>query len=305
MGHKSFAVPHRLHPAQGIAQDQAEASRVVEAKVKGSGTSFYWAMRFQSLEKRRALFAIYAFCRAVDDIADSNKTSNNKMRALKMWRRHIDCLFEGCPRESITRALQPALRDYGLKKQAFVDVIAGMEMDAKRPIVAPLHKTLVLYCSRVASAVGLLCIRVFGVQGGQGKAVAFSLGPALQLTNILRDLREDAAAGRLYLPRELLKKHGIRGRNPIKILENPKIESVCDEVVIWAEKHFAQAEIALANCKKQSIRPATIMKNVYKKNLLRLQSRGFTPAAIARPESAWQKFIRKTEKFCIALKSLS
>lgn len=304
MGRKSSAASCRPNQGHCAARDQARAFRAVEDRVKASGTSFYWAMRFQPLEKRRALFAIYAFCRAVDDIADSKETSKKKLRELKIWRQHINRLFQGCPQEPITQALQPALREYRLEKKAFVDVIAGMEMDAKQSIVAPSRKNLVLYCSRVASAVGLLCIRVFGVCGAQGRDVACSLGPALQLTNILRDLKEDAAAGRLYLPRELLKKHGIRGHDPIKILENPRIEYVCDEIVVWAEKHFAQADIALSGCITKSVRPAFIMKNVYKKNLSRLKSRGFAPTTISYPERTWVKFIIKFEKFFIALKSL-
>ncbi|HXV74346.1 MAG TPA: presqualene diphosphate synthase HpnD [Sphingomonadales bacterium] len=292
--------------AEASPKDKGAAiARAVEEKVKASGTSFYWAMRFQPAEKRRALFAVYAFCRAVDDIADSPAQASVKAKALKAWRREIENLFKGKPGNVITRALQPALKEYTLEKKAFLALIEGMEMDAAGPIVAPSWKILDLYCARVACAVGLLCIRVFGEGGKEGKAVADALGRALQLTNILRDLKEDAATGRLYLPRELLAKHGIKERRPEKVLTHPGIEPVCGEILALAEKEFARAERAIAKCDPKAIRPAAVMKDVYKSNLTRLKARGFSPKAIAKPENALAKPVRKIEKLFIALKSLA
>jgi len=282
-----------------------EAALIVEARVKASGTSFYWAMRFQPEAKRRALYAIYAFCREVDDIADSKATPAEKTKRLTAWRREIENLFRDKPGHVITRALESALKDYKLERKAFLALIDGMEMDAKGPIVAPSRKTLDRYCARVASAVGLLCIRVFGEAGGEGRALADSLGRALQLTNILRDLNEDAAVGRLYLPRELLARHGIRHRSPESVLRHPALEAVCLDLAALAEKEFARAEAALLTCDAAAVRPAAVMKDVYKKTLARLKKRGFAPAAVRLPDPAFAKPVRKIEKLFIALKSLA
>jgi presqualene diphosphate synthase len=282
-----------------------DAALAVEARVKASGTSFYWAMRLQPKAKRRALYAVYAFCREVDDIADSKAPRAKKIASLERWRAHIENLFRGKPANLIARALRPAIKDYRLGKQAFLAIIAGMEMDAKGPIVAPSWRTLDLYCARVASAVGLLCIRIFGEGGKEGQAVAETLGRALQFTNILRDLKEDAGTGRLYLPKELLQKHGITERAPAKVLANPKLDPACRELLALAEKEFARAERALSRCDQRAVKPAVIMKDVYRATLARLKVRGFAPEAVNRPDHALSKHARKIEKLFIAIKSLA
>ena len=289
-------------PKSARARDAALA---VEQRVKAAGTSFYWAMRFQPEAKRRALFAVYAFCREVDDIADSNAKPAVKVKRLADWRRAIENLFKGKAANLIARALLPVVKDFKLEKKAFLAIVAGMDMDARGPIVAPPQKTLDLYCARVACAVGLLCIRVFGEAGKEGAMLADALGRALQLTNILRDLRADADTGRLYLPRELLKKHGIRDFAPEKVLRHPKLETVCLEVAALAGAEFERAEEAMARCDARAVRPAAIMKDVYKAALARLRTRGFSPAAVNRPERALSRPARKLEKLFIALKSLA
>ena len=169
------------------------------------------------------LYAVYAFCREVDDIADGERRVEHKLAALADWREEIDALYGGRPQHLVARALrEPALR-YDLRRQDFLAIIDGMEMDAREHIRAPDLATLDLYCGRVASAVGHLSVHVFGDSSDAAHAVAESLGRALQLTNILRDLAEDATRHRLYLPREILDRHGIRGSDPIMVLRHPGI----------------------------------------------------------------------------------
>lgn len=275
-----------------------DATAQVERMVRDAGTSFYWAMRFQPVDKKNAIFAVYAFCRAVDDVADSDAPVKTKTTQLKAWRATIEKLYRGHPSDVITQALVPAKNTFKLEKKAFLAIIDGMEMDARGPIQAPSRKQLDLYCARVASAVGLLCIRIFGESGKEGQELADALGRALQLTNILRDLKEDADWDRLYLPADLLKKHGIKTHEPKKVLAHPNLEAVCRELAEVAEAEFTRAGAVMAKCNAKDIRPARIMKDVYYKTLQRLKKRGWGRDAVQQTKSPVSKF----EKLLIALK---
>src|ERR1700749_1978223 len=184
---------------------------------RASGSSFYTAMRILPRAQRNAMFEIYSFCRLVDDVADSTAPHIERRVKPWEWRRHIDHMFGVRPTADLA-ALAKAVRDFGLRKEDFLAVIDGMEMDAAEDIRAPDWATLDLYCDRVASAVGRLSVRVFGVGEQDGIALAHHLGRALQLTNILRDVDEDAEIGRLYLPREELDKAGIVTTDPLAVL---------------------------------------------------------------------------------------
>ena len=180
----------------------APAARAVQKRA--SSSSFYIAMRLMPVEERDAMFAIYAFCRKVDDIADDGiGTRAERHEKLNSWRRDLAALYEGCVPGQV-RFLAPAVTKYGLRLRDFLTVLDGMDMDVAEDIVAPDLATLDLYCDRVASAVGRLSIKIFGMDEGPGFELARHLGRALQLTNILRDIDEDASIGRLYLPREYL-----------------------------------------------------------------------------------------------------
>jgi presqualene diphosphate synthase len=197
----------------GAAPDDAALREAVRQKVEAAGTSFYWAMRLLPSDRRHGMYAVYAFCREVDDIADELDTPpEEKKRALAVWHDELDALYAGRPQHLVARALSEPVARYALRRQDFHAVIDGMEMDAAADIRAPDLATLDLYCGRVAGAVGHLSVHVFGDSGADAHAVADALGRALQLTNILRDIDEDAQRGRLYLPREILERHGIRGR---------------------------------------------------------------------------------------------
>ena len=182
------------------------------------------AMRILPAPQREAMFALYGFCRAVDDIADERgpATASQRLAELERWRADIAALFAGRAPPHLA-ALDQARRDFDLKQKDFDAVIDGMAMDAAEDIRAPDWATLDLYCDRVASAVGRLSVRIFGLAPEPGDALAHHLGRALQLTNILRDIDEDAAIGRLYLPREALAAAGVTTDEPLKAAADPKL----------------------------------------------------------------------------------
>ena len=241
-----------------------------------SGSSFYAAMRILPREQREAMFQIYSFCRQVDDIADSDGPRPERLAALQQWRDDIEALYKGDP--------PPRLRDYvasvqrfDLKQQDFLAIVDGMEMDVPQDMRAPDLATLDLYCDRVASAVGRLSVRVFGVGEADGILLAHHLGRALQLTNILRDLDEDAAIGRLYLPREALVEAGVTSTDPVKVIFDPAVPKACASLVARARTHFENADEVMRRNPRRVVRAPRIMSKYYRAILERLVARGFAP----------------------------
>ena len=262
----------------------------VRAVVADSGTSFFWAMRLLPAPRRDAMFAIYAFCREVDDIADEPAPMAEKSAGLAAWREEVARLYAGAPTRPTGRALLGPVGAYGLRQEDFLALIEGMEMDAA-DIRAPTMAELELYCDRVACAVGRLSVRAFGATDARAEGVAFSLGQALQLTNILRDIEEDAERGRLYLPRELLAASGIEATDPVEVLRHPSLPAVCDALATVAEGRFAEARAALAHCAGRPMRPARMMMEIYRRTLARLRVRGWSrlgePVTLPKTEKLW------------------
>ncbi len=246
------------------------------AAERASGSSFYTGMRILPREQREAMFEIYAFCRAVDDIADDPGPREGRLAALDDWRRDIDALYTGAAPARLA-GLARAVRDFDLRREDFLAVIDGMEMDVRADIRAPDRATLDLYCDRVACAVGRLSVRVFGMPHEPGLALAHHLGRALQLTNILRDLDEDAAMGRLYLPREALRDSGIISTDPRTVLAHPLLEHACNVIVALAIAEFAAARAIMAGQPRRTVRAPRIMGQAYRLILDRLIARGFYP----------------------------
>jgi phytoene synthase len=245
---------------------------------KASGSSFYLAMRLMPKAQRAAMFAIYAFCRRADDIADDGVgTRAERHRKLEQWRGDIDALYAGAA-PGQAEFLKPAVVAYGLRKQDFLTVLDGMDMDVVEDIVAPDLATLDLYCERVASAVGRLSVKVFGMEEGPGFQLAHHLGRALQLTNILRDIDEDAAVGRLYLPREYLEeKNCCASLDPKAVVAKPEIDTVCRKVAALAHRHYdAAARILSARPEGRLITPR-LMGAVYSEILEISEAAGFAP----------------------------
>jgi presqualene diphosphate synthase len=248
----------------------------IRARVAAASTSFYWAMRLLPEARREAMFAVYAFCREVDDVADSGDPPAMKRTQLAGWRRDIDAIYAGEPQSPLARLLADAVASYGLRREDFLAIIDGMEMDAVADIRAPSLAELDLYCDRVASAVGRLSVRIFGTDIPAADRVAAALGRALQLTNILRDLAEDAARGRLYLPREFLLAEDIAETDPAAVLRHPNLAPVCERLAGVAESRFAEARAEMRSCPRRAMRPAAAMSAVYHAILTRLRRRGWT-----------------------------
>ncbi|MBX9828357.1 MAG: squalene/phytoene synthase family protein, partial [Xanthobacteraceae bacterium] len=244
---------------------------------------------------------IYSFCRLVDDVADSTAPHAERRPQLGQWRRRIEAMYAG-EVPSDLRGLAQAARDFKLQKEDFLAVIDGMDMDAAEDIRAPNWEKLDLYCDRVASAVGRLSVRVFGMAENDGIALAYHLGRALQLTNILRDLDEDAAIGRLYLPAEELRKAGIestdaknldpktldpktldpknldpKNLDPKTALASPRLHQVCEAVALRALSHFKEADAIMARNPRRVVKAPKIMEEVYRVILQGMRTRGWAP----------------------------
>ena len=237
------------------------------------------AMRILPRPQRLAMFEVYAFCRAVDDIADDTHGPRQlrleQLAALALGCRRALCR-RAAPRTGRSRA--SPVETFGLAEADFLAVIDGMEMDVVADIIAPDWATLDLYCDRVASAVGRLSVRIFGIDASEGPPLAHHLGRALQLTNILRDIDEDAALGRLYLPREALLAAGIAATEPAGSARRSRASA--KPVWRWRsarDGHFAAAAAIMARCPRSAVRAPRLMAEAYRLILARLEAQGWSP----------------------------
>jgi squalene synthase HpnD len=253
------------------------ASQAASAKKKATGSSFYLAMRLMPKRERDAMFAVYAYCRRVDDIADDGLgTRAERHERLEAWRYDLEALYGGQKPQRVA-FLAPAVAQFGLRKQDFFTILDGVEMDVAEDVVAPDLATLDLYCERVASAVGRLSIKIFGMEEGPGFELAHYLGRALQLTNILRDIDEDAGIGRLYLPREYLFSAGFKSLDPRMVVSDPRVDGVCRAVAALAHHHYDKAQAILARRPKGRIATPRLMGAVYSEILKATEAQGFVP----------------------------
>jgi len=271
------------------------ASRTSAAR-RASGSSFYAAMRIMPRPQRDAMFEVYSFCRAVDDVADHNGPRPTRLAELTRWRADVDALYSGHEPPRL-RNLATAVRTFALERADFLAIIDGMEMDVVADIRAPDINTLDLYCDRVASAVGRLSVNIFGMTRGDGVALAHHLGRALQLTNILRDLDEDAGIGRLYVPREALLEAGIATTDPALAMMNPALGEACAPLVARAWDHFGEAGAVMRRWPRRVVRTPRIMSTAYQLTLTQLAARGWSaprrPVRVSRPRLIWA-LIRST-----------
>jgi squalene synthase HpnD len=271
--------------AEGVPSSAPDGGQ--EASLPAATSNFYLAMRILPPEQRDAMYAVYAFCRAVDDVADDRVGSREERRAeLDRWRDAIAALYAGRAPARLADLIGP-VRRFELEQADFIAIIDGMQMDVDKDIRAPDLATLDLYCDRVASAVGRLSVRIFGVPRELGPKLAHHLGRALQLTNILRDLDEDAEIGRLYLPREKLVAAGITASEPHVVLASPALVSVCAFIADEAERHFAAANAIIAKSPRATTIAPRLMRDVYHLILLKLKARGWSaPRARVRTPKA-------------------
>lgn len=244
-------------------------------------SSFYWAMRLLPAERRAAMFALYGYCRGLDDIADGPDTPDVKRARLAVIRGAVAALYEtGVALDPSLAALKPAIGRFDLPRAELEALIDGMAMDVDGPPVAPSMETLGLYCRRVAGAVGLLAVPVFGRP--EARDFALLLGEALQLTNILRDVREDAALGRLYLPEEVLDQAHILTRDPLAVAAHPGLKRACALMADLAGRKFAEAEAELARIGRRGLWPAAVMMATYRAQLSLMVRHGWRDEPVPR-----------------------
>ncbi len=268
---------HRYPTGQGGSLlDEIDSRAHVNRVVARSNTSFLWGLRVLPAESRRAMHAIYAFCREVDDIADDPGEIVDKARALGAWREEIARLYDGRPTWPTTRELVRPVHRFELPQREFLAVIDGMEIDAASTVQMQSLDDLLAYCRKVAGAVGMLSVHCLGVPHRPGPQIAEVLGNALQLTNILRDLREDASLQRLYVPLDMLCKHGVDAGPISAIFVEPRFADVCSELADLARKYYAEAERLLAELGWRKMRPVVVVLAIYRETLRRLEDRGWT-----------------------------
>ncbi len=242
-----------------------------------SGSSFYAGMRVLPKAEREAMYAVYAFCRVVDDIADDEIGARaDRAAALDVWRQDIESLYAGGdPGKAVLVA--DAVARFHLDKTDFLAVIDGMAMDVAEDIRWPPFAMLDLYCDRVASAVGRLSVKIFGMPDGDGALLAYHLGRALQFTNILRDVDEDAAIGRVYLSGDHIAAAGIEFTDPVSVVNDPRIDLACRQLTTLAHEHYRAAEAILKRRPPGHLIAPRLMAAVYVKILRRMEAVGWAP----------------------------
>jgi squalene synthase HpnD len=277
-------------PTMTTQADETSSERIA------AGSSFYAAMRILPRAQREGMFEVYSFCRQVDDIADSDGPRDLRLAALQKWRSDLDEVYAGLPPAPL-RALARTVAEFSLEKADFLAVIDGMEMDVISTIVAPDLGTLDLYCDRVASAVGRLSVKIFGMAHDDGIALSHHLGRALQLTNILRDIDEDAGIGRVYLPRETLTEAGVTPLTP-EVVSASVLDIACAPLVAQAKEHFRVSNDIMKRYPRGVVIAPKIMAQAYGAILEKLIARGFaTPRPRVRVSKVrliallvWNKF---------------
>jgi len=242
---------------------------------RAGNSSFYFAMRILPREQREAMFEVYSFCKIVDDIADSEASREWRLKFLAEWRRKIEALYAGRVPPGLEN-LDRVITRFGLRRDDFLAVIDGVEMDAEEDICAPELTKLHVYCDRVACAVGRLSVRIFGMRDHNGILLAHYLGRALQLINILRDIDEDAAVGRLYLPLEALRLAGIDSICPKTVVTDPAIGEACNFLAELAQAHFLKSDEILARFSRRTGRAPRIMQEAYRRMLDDMIQRGWS-----------------------------
>ena len=235
-------------------------------KAAASGSSFYNSFRFLPKDKRRAITALYAFCREVDDVVDDCSDANVARTTLNWWRNEVAAIYTGKPQHPVTQALVPVVKQFRLVQEHFLEIIDGMEMDLDQ-LRYPDFKSLQLYCYRVASVVGLLSVEIFGYSDRQTLKYAHDLGIALQLTNIIRDVGEDARRNRIYLPLDELQQFGVTGEDILRARETEGFRELMAFQIERAQNYYKQALEHLPAVDRKAQRTGLIMAAIYQATL--------------------------------------
>jgi phytoene synthase len=233
-----------------------------QQKAAASGSSFYYSFRFLSPDKRRAITALYAFCREVDDVVDECSDENVARVTLNWWRAEVAAIYQGVPQHPVARALAPLAEQFKLRQEHLLEIIDGMEMDLAHHSYASFTE-LQPYCYRVASVVGLLAAEIFGYTERATLKYAHDLGLAFQLTNIIRDVGEDARRGRIYLPLDELARFGVLPDDIFAARETEGFHKLMQFQVERARRFYQQALAQLPAADKKSQRTGLIMAAIY------------------------------------------
>ncbi len=239
-----------------------------------SGSSFYYSFLFLPSDQRRAITALYAFCREVDDVVDETPDPALARTQLQEWREEIGRLFHGMPQHPVTRALHPMLERYELAEEHFLEIIDGMEMDLDQNRYAS-FKELSLYCYRVASVVGILSAEIFGYRDRHTLRYAHDLGMAFQLTNILRDVGEDARRGRIYIPEDEMARFGVSADDLVRPKDSDALHALFKCQADRARTYYRAAFSRLPEEDRYRQRAALIMAAVYLRLLDEIEAQGF------------------------------
>jgi len=234
-----------------------------QQKAASSGSSFYYSFLFLPPNRRRAITALYAFCREVDDVVDECSDPQIAASKLAWWRQELDNLYAGRPQHPVTQALQAVLPEFSLPQEQLLEIIDGMEMDLHQTRYLD-FKALSLYCYRVASVVGLLAAEIFGHTDRQTLKYAHDLGMAFQLTNIIRDVGEDARRGRIYLPMDELKRFDVSVADILNSRHSENFRKLMEFQIARAEQYYTQAMSLLPAVDRKTQRPGLVMAAIYR-----------------------------------------
>jgi 15-cis-phytoene synthase len=277
-------------PALDVGGAVSGAYEHCEMLTRRASSNFYWGFRLLPHDRRRALCAVYAFCRAADDLADEPGRDTDPRRLLARWHEELERAYAGRPVHPVGVALADTVARFAIPREHFDAVIAGVEMDLDRDRYETWEGDLEQYCYRVAGAVGLVCIEIFGYRDAWARQYAVELGLAFQLTNILRDVADDAQRGRIYLPRADLKRFGCREEDVLVGHCTEAFRQVMAFESARAGEHYGRARFLLAEEDRQSLAPAEAMRLIYEQLLRRIMLRHYDvfgpKVRLTRPEKA-------------------
>jgi phytoene synthase len=260
-----------------------------EQRAAQSRSSFYYSFLFLPDAQRRAITALYAFCREVDDVVDECREPQIARAKLQWWRDEIARAYDGQAQHPVTRALAAYIALYALQREHFLEIIAGMEMDLDG-VSYPDFAALRVYCHRVAGVVGVLAAHIFGYSDARTLEYAEHLGLAFQLTNIIRDVREDAGRGRVYLPREDLTRFGVDAADLRAERTGERLVALLQFQTQRAREYYQRALDALPAADRYPQRSGLIMAAVYRETLDAIERDGFRVLEHRVRLSALRKF---------------
>ncbi|MBQ8630915.1 MAG: squalene/phytoene synthase family protein [Alphaproteobacteria bacterium] len=266
--------------------------------VKKSGTSFFWSMRFLPTAQRNAMYTIYAFCRHIDDIVDGDSPMAEKIDLLQAWREEMDNIFDKkVPTTEIGRKIYKNCMRFKLPKEEFLHLIDSIGMDVPNPVQAPDLNKFYRYCRGVAGVPGSLTLRILGCKDEQViNDLATSLGNALQITNILRDVKEDALNNRLYIPREYLEKAQITVTDPMSVVVDKNLVVAREELARQAKDNYAKADKLIPQLDKKISRHVRMIESIYRRYFDMMENRGWE---VISPKPSLGKF----KKLSLALRA--